>query len=56
MISFIDHGSVVWFAKTVGLIYLLVMAVAALVYALRPSKKVEFDAAAHAILSNEERP
>lgn len=56
MISFIDHGAVVWFAKSVDLIYLLVMAVSALVYALWPSKKAEFDAAANAILLNEERP
>lgn len=56
MISFIDHNTVVWFAKTVGLFYLIAMAIAALSYALWPSKRAEFDAAARAILSQEERP
>lgn len=56
MIWFLDHGTVVWFAKTVGLLYLVAMAAAALAYALWPSKKREFDAAAHAILTDRERP
>lgn len=56
MIQFIDHGSVVWFSKTIGLFYLVAMAATALAYALWPSKKREFDTAATAILTDRERP
>lgn len=52
----IGHDSLVGFAKTFGLFYLIVMFGAAAVYAFWPSKKAEFDRAANSVLDDEDEP
>ena len=52
----IDHGTLVWFAKSFGLFYLIAFAVAVLVYVYWPSNKKRFDHAAGSILQDEDRP
>ena len=52
----IDHDTLVGFAKTFGLFYLIAMFAAAFVYAFRPSKKSEFDRAARSVLDDEDGP
>ena len=52
----IDHDTLVGFAKTFGLFYLIAMFAAAFVYAFWPSKKGEFDRAARSVLDDEEGP
>ena len=42
----LDHETLVWFAKSFGLFYLIGLSVVAVVYAFWPSKQKEFDAAA----------
>lgn len=56
MISFIAHESVVWFAKSIGLFYLIAMACMACAYALWPSRKAQFEQAARRILTHEDVP
>jgi cytochrome c oxidase cbb3-type subunit IV len=51
-----DHQTLVAFAKTFGLFYLIVMFLAACVYAFWPSKREEFDRAAKSVLDDEEGP
>jgi cytochrome c oxidase cbb3-type subunit 4 len=51
-----EHDTLVWFSKTFGLFYLIVLSVLATLYAYWPSKKQEFDAASTAILNDEDRP
>jgi cytochrome c oxidase cbb3-type subunit IV len=51
-----SHESLVAFAKTFGLIYLIVMFLVAVAYAFWPSKKREFDKAARSVLDDEEGP
>lgn len=51
-----DHLSLVAFAKTFGLIYLMVMFLASVVYAFWPSKRDEFDRASKSVLDDEEGP
>lgn len=52
----IDHDTVVAFAKSFGLFYLIVISIGVVLYAYWPSKKGEFDRAAAAILEDEDRP
>ena len=52
----LDHGTLVAFAKSFGLFYLLGMAAVALAYALWPSNRARFDKAANAIITDEDRP
>ena len=52
----IDHLTLVGFAKSFGLFYLLAMAVAALVYACWPGNRKRFDKAARNIIEDEDRP
>jgi cytochrome c oxidase cbb3-type subunit 4 len=52
----IDHDTVVGFAKSFGLFYLLILAAIALVYALWPANRERFDRAANAILDDEDTP
>ena len=52
----IDHETLVAFAKTFGLVYLVVMFLASVAYAFWPSKKGEFDRAARSVLDDEEGP
>jgi cytochrome c oxidase cbb3-type subunit IV len=49
-----DHDTLVWFSKSFGLFYLLALSLGVVVYAYWPSNKKRFDAAADAILQDEE--
>ena len=51
-----DHQTLVAFAKTFGLIYLMVMFLVSVVYAFWPSKRDEFDRASRSVLDDEEGP
>jgi cytochrome c oxidase cbb3-type subunit IV len=51
-----DHDTLVWFAKTFGLLYLIGLSLIVLAYACWPSNKKRFDKAADAILHDEDRP
>ena len=51
-----DHDTLVAFAKSYGLFYLIGLAVAVLVYTFWPSNKRRFDKAAKDILDDEEGP
>ncbi|MEZ5933288.1 MAG: cbb3-type cytochrome c oxidase subunit 3 [Alphaproteobacteria bacterium] len=51
-----DHDTLVAFAKSYGLFYLIALSVAALVYAFWPSNQKRFDRAANSILDDEDRP
>ena len=52
----VDHDTLVAFAKTFGLFLLMGGFVAAVVYALWPSRKGEFDRAARSVLDDEDGP
>jgi cytochrome c oxidase cbb3-type subunit IV len=52
----IDHGTLVWFAKSFGLFYLLGLSLIAVAYVYWPSNKKRFDHAAGSILQDEDRP
>jgi cytochrome c oxidase cbb3-type subunit IV len=51
-----DHDTLVAFAKSGGLFYLLCMASVALAYALWPANKARFDKAARDVIDDEDRP
>lgn len=52
----VQHDSLVAFAKTYGLFFLIGMAAIALIYALWPSNKERFDKAAKDIIEDEDKP
>jgi cytochrome c oxidase cbb3-type subunit IV len=52
----LDHDVLVGFSKSFGLFYLLALSVGVLIYTFWPSNKQRFDHAAHAILSDEDKP
>ena len=52
----VDHETLVAFAKTFGLIYLILMFLVAVAYAFWPSKREEFDRAAKSVFEDEEGP
>ncbi|MCP8896151.1 cbb3-type cytochrome c oxidase subunit 3 [Shinella daejeonensis] len=52
----IDHTSLVAFAKSWGLFYLMALAVCVLVYALWPGNRKRFDRAKKSILDKDDRP
>jgi len=52
----IEHHTLVGFAKSFGLFYLLAMAAVALVYACWPANKERFDKAARDIIEDEDKP
>lgn len=52
----IDHATVVAFAKSFGLFYLIGLSIAVVVYAYWPSNKARFGRAADAILFDEDAP
>ena len=56
MIMDIAHETLVWFAKSYGLLYLLGLSAAIVVYAYWPSNKRRFERAAQSILDEEDRP
>jgi cytochrome c oxidase cbb3-type subunit IV len=51
-----DHETLVGFAKTFGLFYLIAMAIVAVVYAFWPSNRKSFDRAARSVLDDEAGP
>jgi cytochrome c oxidase cbb3-type subunit IV len=52
----LSHETLVAFARTFGLFYLIAMFVVAVAYAFWPSKKGEFDRAARSVLDDEDGP
>ena len=50
------HETLVAFAKSWGLFYLIALAAAVLVYALWPANRTRFDRARKSILDNDDRP
>lgn len=51
-----DHETLVAFARTFGLVYLVVMFLGSVVYAFWPAKRDEFDRASRSVLDDEEGP
>lgn len=51
-----DHQSIVAFAKSWGLFYLIVLALAVLIYAFWPGNRKRFDRAKNSILDKDDRP
>ena len=52
----IDHNSMVVFAKSFGLFYLIALSIGVVVYAYWPANKKRFDKAATSIFSDEDGP
>lgn len=52
----LDHGTLVAFAKSYGLFYLILLSIAVLVYTFWPANKKRFDKAAKSILDDEDGP
>ncbi|CCW17023.1 Cytochrome c oxidase subunit CcoQ [Sphingobium indicum BiD32] len=52
----IGHYTLVGFAKSFGLFYLLALAAAALLYACWPANRTRFDKAARDIIEDEDKP
>jgi cytochrome c oxidase cbb3-type subunit 4 len=50
----LDHDTALWFSKSIGLFYLIALAVGVVVYAYWPSNRTRFDKAAASILSDDE--
>jgi len=51
-----EHDSIVAFAKSWGLFYLILLAVGVLIYTFWPSNRKRFDRAKKSILDNDDRP
>lgn len=51
-----DHQSIVAFAKSWGLFYLIALALAVLIYAFWPGNRKRFDRAKNSILDKNDRP
>lgn len=51
-----EHDTLVGFAKSFGLFYLMAMAAVALIYACWPANKDKFDKAARDIIDDEDKP
>jgi cytochrome c oxidase cbb3-type subunit 4 len=51
-----DHQTLVAFAKSWGLFYLIALAVGVLIYAFWPSNRKRFDRAKKSILDKDDRP
>lgn len=51
-----EHLDLVFYAKTHGLIYLIVFSLGVLAYVYRPSNKKKFDDAAKRIIDDEDNP
>lgn len=52
----LDHNSIVEFAKSWGLFYLIAFSIAVLVYVFWPSNRKRFDRAKRSILDKDDRP
>lgn len=50
------HDTLVWFAKSFGLFYLIALSIITVVYAYWPSNKKAFDRAAKSVLHKEDGP
>lgn len=51
-----DHETLVAFAKSFGLFYLIALSIGIVIVAFWPSNKKRFDRAAQSILDDEDRP
>lgn len=51
-----DHATLVGFAKSFGLFYLIVMALGVVVYAYWPANRRRFDEAARTVIEDEDVP
>lgn len=51
-----DHQTVVAFAKSWGLFYLIGMSIIVVIYALWPANRKRFDQAKYSILETDDRP
>ena len=51
-----DHDTLVAFAKSFGLFYLIALSIGTVIFAFWPSNKKRFDRAAQSILDDEDRP
>lgn len=51
-----DHSTLVYFAKTFGLFYLIALAIGVLIYACWPRNRQMFDKAARSIIDDEDKP
>jgi cytochrome c oxidase cbb3-type subunit 4 len=51
-----DHDTIVAFAKSFGLFYLVAMSIGVVIYAFWPANKKRFDEAAEAIIEDEDTP
>jgi cytochrome c oxidase cbb3-type subunit 4 len=51
-----DHDTLVGFAKSFGLFYLLALSIAVVVYTYWPSNARHFERAAGAVLADEDKP
>jgi len=51
-----DHQSIVGFAKSWGLFYLIALSIGVLVYVFWPSNRKRFNRAKHSILDKDDRP
>ncbi|MEQ8396124.1 cbb3-type cytochrome c oxidase subunit 3 [Thalassobaculum sp.] len=52
----VSHGALVGFAKSWGLLYLIVLALGVLIYTFLPANKPRFDHAKNSILDKDDRP
>jgi cytochrome c oxidase cbb3-type subunit 4 len=52
----VDHHTLVGFAKSWGLFYLVAMAIGVLIYALWPANRKRFDRAKKSIFDKDDRP
>ena len=52
----VAHDTLVWFAKSVGLFYLIGLSLLVLAYTFWPSNRTRFEQAATSILDDEDRP
>ena len=52
----LEHQSVVAFAKSWGLFYLIALAVGVLIYTFWPSNKKRFEAAKKSVLDKDDKP
>jgi cytochrome c oxidase cbb3-type subunit 4 len=50
------HETLVWFAKYIGLLYLLALSAVVLAFACRPANRHRFERAARSILADDARP
>jgi cytochrome c oxidase cbb3-type subunit 4 len=51
-----DHQSIVGFAKSWGLFYLIALAIIVVIYAFWPSNRKRFDRAKRSILDEDDKP